>query len=209
MFASPALAALRLEGGASSSPQPHPGSGSGAAAAAATTVSQSFQFATANGQLAAAAAEDDAASSGGDSDGMVSEAAVVARTLTRASALQKDREELRGQVRDLSQELRDLKGKQKHMARHMQAAHTEGGLAGSPLPAQPPRQRQQQQPARAVAPADASEAGSEGDAALAEQCQLHAAEERHLRSEVELLNRKVNGGIACCASCQVPGRLHT
>ena len=117
----------------------------------------------------------------------MSEAAVVARTLTRASALQKDREQLRAQVRDLSQELRDLKGKQKQMAQHMQAA---AGGSSTPLLPSAARGRRHRTPARGEA--DATAAG--GDAALAEQCRLAAVEERHLRSEVETLNRKVRGG---------------
>ncbi len=183
VFSSPMLTARRWEGRASSSPsqpqleqQQQPASGS-------------FQFVSAAGgssaaQAGAAAADDDAASSGGESEVTVSEAAVVARTLTRASALQKDREQLRAQVRDLSQELRDLKGKQKQMAQHMQAA---ASGSGTPQPLSAARGRRHRTPARGEP--DAAAAG--GEAALAEQCRLAVVEERHLRSEVETLNRKV------------------
>lgn len=144
---------------------------------------------------AAAVAADDGASSGGESEVTVSEAAVVARTLTRASALQKDREHLRQQVSDLSFELRDLKGKQKQVAQHMQAAHEEGagsapgGAAGTARGQPLRRPLQQQGQARQRAAGAGGEAG--GDVALAEQCRLALVEERHLRSEVEMLNRKV------------------
>ena len=194
VFSSPVLSNLR----ASSSPeqrsqqqQQHAGS--------------SFQFATAtadSGSGAAAPADDDGSSSGGETEVTVSEAAVVARTLTRASVLQKDREHLREQVRDLSQELHDLKGRQKQMAQHLQAAHADGGIAGGGSraggrPQQPTRQRPQQAPAaqRAAAAADG------GDAGLEERCRLQAVEERHLRSEVEMLNRKVCGSrlVGICA----------
>lgn len=125
----------------------------------------------------------------------MSEAAVVARTLTRASALQKDREQLRQQVRDLSQELRDLKGKQKSMALNMQAAASEGGGSGSAA-----RIRlQRQQPASPAVGRGGAISPVSSDVALEERCRLQAVEERHLRSEVEMLSRKV-GRVAACNS---------
>lgn len=189
IFSSPLVNSLRREGGASSSPAPHlqaqqvqqqtPASGS-------RQGSLSFGFVTAAG--GGEAADDDAASSGsGESEATVSEAAVVARTLTRASALQKDREQLRQQVRDLSQELRELKGKQRAMAQSMREAAAEGGGAvGGAGVGAPRAQRAMHVPQR---PARAASVG--GDAALEERCRLQAVEERHLRSEVETLNRKV------------------
>lgn len=192
VFSSPMLTARQWEGRASSSPsQPQPEQQQQQQQAA----SSSFQFVSAAGGSSAAGAgpagaDDDAASSGGESEVTVSEAAVVARTLTRASALQKDREQLRAQVRDLSQELRDLKGKQKQMAQHMQAA---AGGSGTPQPLSAARGRRLRTPARGELDASAAR----GEAALAEQCRLAAVEERHLRSEVETLNRKVGCGWGC------------
>ncbi len=181
VFSSPVVESLRREGRASHSPQMHqraqqaqqqaPASDSGEG-------SPSFRFVTA----ADGGEDEDAASSGGESEATVSEAAVVARTLTRASALQKDREQLRQQVRDLSQELRELKGKQRGMAQSMRDAAAGAARAQRTVGAQ----QQQQQPARAAV--------ARGDAALEERCRLQAVEERHLRSEVETLNRKVG----CC-----------
>ena len=195
LFDSPMLRSLRAEaeGRASSSPaaaqhvQQQAAQRPGRASLAVAPSSRSFQFVSvADG--GAAAEDDDAASSGGESEVTVSEAAVVARTLTRASALQKDREQLRAQVRDLSTELRDLKGKQKSMAAHMQAAAAEGdsgALVSSRLPLGPRDAAAE----RASSPAPAG-----GQARLAEQCRLAVVEERHLRSENDMLGRKVGAG---------------
>lgn len=204
------LTSLR-EGRASSSPTGAGGSGSGgtfqfatardspsaggpstAAAAAAPTAAEGASQAP-----AAAGEDDDGASSSGESEVTVSEAAVVARTLTRASALQKDREALRRQVQDLSVELRELKGRQGALSQHMQAAAGDGGDGGdAAAPAEqqaqqgsPPRRRQRT-PVRGGA-ATGAQAAAEGGASLAERCRLAVVEERHLRSELDMLNRKV------------------
>lgn len=188
VFSSPMLTALQREGRASSSPEPQPGS-------------QAFQFATAHGTsgTAAAAAEepaDDGASSGVESEAAeVAEAAVVARTLTRASVLQKDREVLREQVRDLSQELRELKGRQASLSQNMQAAaDSSDGGSGTPAAASAPQLLPQQRRRLRTPPRGQAASSDDGDAALVEQCRLHAVEERHMRSELDMLNRKVGAG---------------
>lgn len=238
VFSSPMLTALR-EGRASSSPEGAHAGGSGSGGA--------FQFATARespsaGGLSTAAAaaavagqagaghapaaeaggeDDDGASSGGESEATVSEAAVVARTLTRASALQKDREALRQQVHDLSHELRELKGRQGALSQHMQAAAgadadaDDAAAAAAALPAQQqqlvqrgtPAGRRQRTPVRGGV-ATGAEAAAEGGASLAERCRLAAVEERHLRSELETLNRKVRlGPCLAAASTRMPPQL--
>lgn len=182
VFSSPLADSLRREGRASNSPAPHQQVQQRTPANGSSQGGPSFRFVSAAG--GGEAEDEDAASSGGESEATVSEAAVVARTLTRASALQKDREQLRQQVRHLSQELRELKGKQRGMAQSMRDAAAEGGgAAGGASSARTQHTRAQQQHTRVAA--------GGGDAALEERCRLQAVEERHLRSEVDTLNRKV------------------
>lgn len=114
------------------------------------------------------AVDDDGASSVSSrgSGATVSEAAAVARTLHAASALKQDREALTHQVESLSQELRELKERGVLLPMDALAAAT---------------------PAAAAGPGEGRQ--------LLESRRLHAAEEKHLRSEVDTLNRKVWG---CC-----------